>query len=154
MRPGGHGADPKQKRTKASLSRILFGVIFLLATAGSALAQEAGRVVSIVGTAEVFREGQWQPVSLGEALFPGQVVRTEPGSRMAIQLADESQLKVNANSQLVLKQVAPPTKRVAMGLMQTFLHLFSGEIWVRSLGQPLEIKTFRTYANCQPKYYI
>jgi tetratricopeptide (TPR) repeat protein len=146
MRLGGHGADPKQKRTKAS-SRILFGVIFLLATAGSALAQEAGRVVSIVGTAEVFRQGQWQPVSLGEALFPGQMVRTEPGSRMAIQLADESQLKVNANSQLVLKQVAPPTKRVAMGLMQTFLRLFSGEIWVRSLGQPLEIKTLSATAT-------
>jgi tetratricopeptide (TPR) repeat protein len=129
------------------LSRILFGVIFLLATDGSALAQEAGRVVSIVGTAEVFREGQWQPVSLGEALFPGQVVKTEPGSRVAIQLADESQLKVNANSQFVLKQGAPPTKRVARGLMQTLLRLFSGEIRVRSLGQPLEIETLAATAS-------
>ena len=95
----------------------------------------------------MLRAGQWQPVSMGGALSPGEVVRTGPGSRVAIQLANESQLKVNANSQFVLKQVAPSTKRVAMGLMQTLLHLFSGEIWVRSLGQPLEIKTLSATAT-------
>jgi tetratricopeptide (TPR) repeat protein len=62
-------------------------------------------------------------------------------------LADGSQLKVNANSQLLLKQVASPTKHVAMRLMQSLLRLFSGEIWVRSLAEPLEIETVAAVAT-------
>jgi ferric-dicitrate binding protein FerR (iron transport regulator) len=61
--------------------------------------------MSIVGTAEVLRKERWQSVSLHEALLPGDVVRTGPGSRVAVLLADGSQIKVNANSQLLLKQV-------------------------------------------------
>jgi ferric-dicitrate binding protein FerR (iron transport regulator) len=44
-----------------------------------------------------------QPVKLGQALLPGEVVRTGAGSRVAIQLLDKSQLKINANSHLELK---------------------------------------------------
>jgi ferric-dicitrate binding protein FerR (iron transport regulator) len=69
--------------------------------------------MSMVGTAEVLRQERWQSVSLHEALQPGDVVRTGPGSRLAVLLADGSQLKVNANSQLLLKQVASPTRHVA-----------------------------------------
>ncbi len=70
------------------LGRILCCVIFLLAIASPVLAQEAGRVVSIVGTAEVLWKGQWQPIRIGEALAPGEVMRTGPGSRVAVQLLD------------------------------------------------------------------
>jgi tetratricopeptide (TPR) repeat protein len=66
---------------------------------------------------------------------------------MAVLLADGSQIKVNANSRLVLKQVALPTRRVAMRLMQSLLRLFSGEIWVRSLAEPLEIETLAATAT-------
>ncbi len=97
--------------------------------------------MSIVGTAEVLRQERWQSVSLHEALQPGDVVRTGPGSRLAVLLADGSQLKVNAESRLALKQVASPTRHVAREMMSSLLRLFSGEIWVRSLGEPLEIKT-------------
>jgi tetratricopeptide (TPR) repeat protein len=126
--------------------RIFFGLIFFLVVACPTLAQEVGKIMSIVGTAEVIRKEQWQSISLHEALQPGDVVRTGPGSRVAVLLADGSQLKVNANSQLLLKQVASPTRHVAMRLVQSLLRLFSGEIWIRSLGEPLEIETLAATA--------
>src|ERR671914_2829835 len=122
------------------VGRVLFGMLLWLVIAGPVLAEEAGRVVSIVGRVEVLRAGQWQPVKLGEALSPGEVVRTRAGSRAAIQLLDKSQLKVNANSHLELKQVAPPVRKVGMEVLQTLLRLFSGEVWVRSYAEPFEIK--------------
>jgi tetratricopeptide (TPR) repeat protein len=127
--------------------RILFGLIFFLVVACPALAQEVGKIMSMVGTAEVLRKEQWQSVSLHEALQPGDVVRTGSGSRVAVLLADGSQIKVNANSRLALKQVASPTRRVAMRLVQSLLRLFSGEIWIRSLGEPLEIETLAATAT-------
>jgi tetratricopeptide (TPR) repeat protein len=126
--------------------RIFFGLIVLFVVACPALAQEVGKIMSIVGTAEVLRKERWQSVSLDETLQAGDIVRTGPGSRVAVLLADGSQLKVNANSQLLLKQVASPTRQVAMRLMQSLLRLFSGEIWVRSLAEPLEIETFAATA--------
>jgi tetratricopeptide (TPR) repeat protein len=127
--------------------RIFFELIFLLMAACPALAQEVGKVMSIVGTAEVLRKERWQSVSLHETLQAGDIVRTGPGSRVAVLLADGSQLKVNANSQLLLKQVASPTRHVAMQLIQSLLRLFRGEIWVRSLGEPLEIETLAAVAT-------
>jgi tetratricopeptide (TPR) repeat protein len=121
--------------------RIFFGLIFLLVAACPALAQEAGKIMSMVGTAEVLRKERWQSVSLYEVLQAGEVVRTGPGSRVAVLLADGSQLKVNANSHLELKQVTPPVRKAAMGVLQTILRLLSGEIWIRSYVEPFEIET-------------
>jgi hypothetical protein len=131
----------RRGRYSLVVGRVLFGMLLWLAIAGPVLAEEAGRVVSLVGRAEVLWAGQWQPVKLGEALSPGEVVRTGAGSRVAIQLLDKSQLKVNANSHLELKQVAPPVRKAAMGVMQTLLRLLSGEVWVRSYVEPFEIET-------------
>jgi tetratricopeptide (TPR) repeat protein len=121
--------------------RIFFGLIFFLAVACPALAQEAGKIMSIVGTAEVLRKERWQSVSLYETLQAGEVVRTRAGSRVVIQLLDKSQLKINANSHLELKQVAPPVRKVGMEVLQTLLRLLSGEIWIRSYAEPFEIET-------------
>jgi tetratricopeptide (TPR) repeat protein len=63
---------------------------------------------------------------------------------MAILLANGTQIKVNANSELLLKQIAPPSEglvAVSTRLVRTLLRLFNGEIWVRSYGEPLKIKT-------------
>ena len=121
--------------------RIFFELIFLLMAACPALAQEVGKVMSIVGTAEVLRKERWQSVSPHETLQAGDIVRTGPGSRVAVLLADGSQLKVNANSQLLLKQVASPTRHVAMQLIQSLLRLFrarsGSEAWAnRSRSRP------------------
>ena len=99
--------------------------MFFLVIACPAFAQEVGKIISLVGKAEVFRNRQWQPISVGETLSPGDVVRIGPEGRTAIQLADGSQLKINANSRLEIKQV---TSRpfVRVGVLQTLLRLFSG----------------------------
>jgi ferric-dicitrate binding protein FerR (iron transport regulator) len=135
------------RRVGMKSGRIFFGLIFFLVVACPTLAQEVGKIMSIVGTAEVLRKEQWQSISLHEALQPGDIVRTGPGSRLAVLLADGSQIKVNANSRLALKQAALPTGHVAVRLMRSLLRLFSGEIWIRSLGEPLEIETLAAVAT-------
>src|SRR5574337_247642 len=124
---------------------ILFCSIFLLLLSNCpAMAQEAGRIVTAVGNVEVFRAQQWQPVGLRYVLSPGDVVRTGPGSRAAILLSDEVQIKLNANSTLEVTEVMPPpgkAVRAAAGPLQTILNLLKGEIWSRSRGRPLQIRT-------------
>jgi tetratricopeptide (TPR) repeat protein len=124
---------------------ILFcSIVLLLLSISVAMAQEAGRIVSVVGKVEVFRTQQWQPVGLRHVLAPGDVVRTGPGSRVAILLSDEVQIKVNANSTLEIAEVMPPPgkpTRAAVGPLQTILNLLRGEIWSRSRGRPLQIRT-------------
>ena len=110
-----------------------------------ALAQDAGQIVSVLGTAEVLREGRWQPLSAEQTLAPGDTVRTGAGSRMAIQLSNGAQIKLNANSRLEFKQIAPPVEDgflfATTQALQNLLRILSGEVWVRSGGEPLEIET-------------
>ena len=110
-----------------------------------ALAQEAGGIVSVLGTVEVLRGGRWQAINAGGALAVGEVLRTGEGSRVAILLANGTQLKLNARSQLELKQVSPPPSEgfapAAAQVVQGILRVLGGEIWVRNSGEPLEIQT-------------
>ncbi len=117
-------------------------VIVLLLPFYPALAQEAGEIVSVVGTAEVRRQGRWQPVGTGEPLAAGEVLRTSDGSRAAVLLANGAQIKLNGNSQLELKQVTPrEIVPASNGVLQNILRLLGGEIWVRDNNQFLEIQT-------------
>lgn len=114
-----------------------------------ALAENGGQVVSVLGTAEVLREGRWQPVDAGAALAAGEVVRTGAGSRVAVLLANGSQLKLNANSQLELKRIAPPSEGLlpTTQMLQSVLRVLNGEIWVRNGGEPLDIQTVPATAS-------
>ncbi|MDE2181129.1 MAG: tetratricopeptide repeat protein, partial [candidate division NC10 bacterium] len=124
---------------------ILFcSIVLLLLGIRVAMAEEAGTIVSVVGRVEVFRARQWQPVGLRYVLAPGDVVRTGPGSRAAILLSDESQIKVNANSTLEIMAVMPAPgrpARAAVGALQTILNLLKGEVWSASHGRPFQIRT-------------
>lgn len=126
------------------LSVLFCSIVLLLLSISIAMAQEAGRIVSVVGRVEILRAQQWQPVGLRDVLVPGDVVRTGSGSRAAILLSDEVQIKVNANSTLEITEVmSPPGKaaRAAAGPLQTILNLLKGEVWSRSRGRPLQIRT-------------
>ncbi|MCU0807238.1 MAG: FecR family protein, partial [Candidatus Contendobacter sp.] len=106
--------------------------------------------MSVLGTAEVLREGRWQPVDAGAALAAGEVVRTGVGSRVAVLLANGSQLKLNANSQLELKRMAPPSEGLlptTTEVLRSVLRVLNGEIWVRNGGEPLDIQTVPATAS-------
>ncbi len=126
--------------------RICFSLVAFLIIAYPALAQEAGEIVSILGTAEVSRTGTWQSVAAGQTIKAGDVVRTGPGSRVALQLANGTQLKLNANSQLELKQLAPPLVRTSTQVLHNILRVLSGEFWFRT-DEPLEIQTLPATAT-------
>ena len=124
-------------------------LLFFLIPIRPALAQEAGQSVSVLGAVEIMREERWQPLGVGETLKVGEVVRTGADGRVAVQLANGSQLKINANSQLELKQIAPgegliPTKTHPL---RNILRLLGGEVWVRGNAEPLEIQTIPVIAT-------
>ncbi|MDS4021562.1 MAG: tetratricopeptide repeat protein [Candidatus Competibacter sp.] len=125
-------------------------LVLLLPSICPALAEEAGEVVSVLGTAEVLRDGRWQPAGPGEVLAAGEAVRTGEGSRVAILLASGTQLKLNSNSRLELKQVGPPSEGFAPAAVQAvqgILRLLGGEVWVRNGGEPLQIQTVPAVAT-------
>ena len=121
-------------------------LVVLLLPFHSALAQELGEIVSVVGIAEVLRQGRWQPIGTGESLAAGEMLRTGEGSRAAVLLANGAQIKLNGNSQLELKQ-AQAIVPTSNGLLQNILRLLSGEIWVRDNNQLLEIQTLPATAT-------
>jgi tetratricopeptide (TPR) repeat protein len=122
--------------------RVVVLVALLLwpsaSTAQTAVA--AGRIVSVQGRAEVERGGATHLAIPREPLHIGDVVRTGPTTRVAILLVNETRVKLNENSTLRIKAVAPrpvggflpATRRAA----QTVLELLGGEGWVGSPGQP------------------
>ena len=138
--------DDSWSRLKNQFHWLLF--IVLLFPFDTVLAQEVGEMVSVVGSAEVLRQGRWQPIRAGEPLTAGETVRTRDGSRAAILLSNGTQIKLNDNSQLELKQVAPreivPTSN---RILQSILRLLEGEIWVRDNNQSLEIQTLPATAT-------
>ena len=129
-----------------SLSRLAgawwLALAIMLLVAGSPVsAQTVGETVSVLGKAEVMRDGRWQELNPGGMLEAGEVVQTGDGSRLAIQLADGPQIKLNANSRLELKDkggIAP----VSTSVVQIILRLIKGEIHGKTdRGSLLEIRT-------------
>ncbi len=133
------------------LSPFFFGLILQLMLLNAALAQGAGEVVSTLGTVEVLREGRWQAVNAGASLVAGETVRTGAGSRAAILLTGGTQIKLNAHSQLELKQIVPLPSggfiSTATQTLQNILRVLSGEVWVRNSGEPLEMQTIPATAT-------
>lgn len=111
-------------------------------------AQTAGKLVSATGKVEVQASGQaqWQAAANGQTLNGGDTVRTGAQSRAAILLADETQLKLNSNSQLQLAAVRQTSNllvRVAQQgarADQSILNLSGGEAWVRSKKTPAAVR--------------
>ncbi len=128
----------------AWLSGICLILIALFLPFSVASAQGVGEIVSVLGTAEVFRDRHWQALTMGATVAAGETVRIGSDSRAAIQLSNGAQVKLNANSRMEFKQIAPPTEGIldtATQVLQNLLRVLSGEVWVRSGGEPLEIET-------------
>ena len=139
MRPLGRISMPRLAR-RIWIYLLLFA---LLVPLRSALAQAVvGEIVSVLGAVEVLREGRWRTTEVGATLVVGETVRTGADGRLALQLANGTQLKLNANSQLELKQIVPSggPAPAATGIVQNILRLLGGEAWVRGNGEDLEMQ--------------
>jgi len=125
---------------KFLLMPVLLGLIVAWTTLANA-AELAGRLVLIEGQVAVRPAGTavWQKARVHQNLVSGDMVRTGPNSRAAILSLDESQIKLNENSVLLLKSVAPsPRLRLgeiapaAQAQESSVYGVQQGEIWLRN----------------------
>jgi tetratricopeptide (TPR) repeat protein len=100
----------------------------------------AGKLVFIQGEVAV-RHGAghpWEPASIGQSLEPGDEVRTGPDSNASILCVDESQIKLNENTIVILKSIAPSprlqpvTPAKAQPPPSSLYQVPQGEIWLRN----------------------
>ncbi len=103
--------------------------------------QVGAKVLSVQGTVEVSMS-PWVPATVNQILSPGASIRTGAQSRAVILLADETQIKLNSNSQMVIREVRQASNlltRVAATAArdQSSLSLLKGEAWFRSKLKPV-----------------
>lgn len=127
---------------KKSLLATLFLGLALAWTPPAGAAELAGRLVLIEGQVAVRPAGTqiWQKARLHQNLVAGDMVRTGPNSRAAILCLDESQIKLNENTVMLLKSVAP-SPRLRLGEIApaaqakepgSIYGVQQGEIWLRN----------------------
>jgi len=113
------------------------------------LAQTAAKIISVQGRAEVLKGGRppWLPAANLQLLDNGDTIRTLAQSRAVILLADETQMKLNANSTLELRSIRQTSGLImriaqisAAQSDQSLLHLATGQIWLRSKLKPANVR--------------
>ncbi len=97
-----------------------------------AQAASAAEIVSVQGKAEsrASQESAWREAVVKQQLLPGAAVRTLDGSRMAVLLSDQTQVRLAPNSMLEIKQVGDGATRT------TQLQQNSGRTWAQSKNVP------------------
>jgi hypothetical protein len=78
----------------------------------------AGIVKHVAGAAAVIRSGQESPLTPGQPVLEGDVVRTGAGGRIGITLKDGTRLSLGANSEVRIDRFAyaPGEGRLALAL--------------------------------------
>jgi hypothetical protein len=105
----------------------LLTALLLAATTGlvvhAATASKSAEIVSLEGRGDfrVDAAQAWRAALVKQELLPGQFVRTGELSRMGLSFADQSQIRINQNTLLQIKEVAAPGSGG-----QTVLGLLSG----------------------------
>lgn len=109
----------------------LFGVVAWFA-AGAALAAPAATIVSLQGKGEMRPASvqDWRPARVHQGLDNGDFVRTLDLSQMGILFADQTQIRLNQNSQLQIKSAAD----AALGTA-TAVRLNAGRAWSQARPQ-------------------
>jgi len=100
-----------------------------------------GKLVSIQGQVAVRRgEGstRWEPAQAMQSLLAGDAVRTGPAPRASILCVDETQIKLNENTVIIMKSVAPsPRLPIVAPVTEktpspSRYEVLQGEIWLRN----------------------
>ena len=100
-----------------------------------------GKLVSVQGEVSVQAAGasQWEAGQVGQSLSAGDAVRTGPNSRAAILCVDETQLRLNENTIVILKSISPSPRLQPVTPAQekpavpsSHYEVPQGEIWLRN----------------------
>lgn len=84
---------------------LVLSVAVLLCLCSSVLANESvGSVKSVSGAAEIVRGEQVIPVTAGQSLFPGDLIRTKADGALGIILQDDTILSLGGESELRLSE--------------------------------------------------
>lgn len=116
-----------------SAGRLLALFLLLLAATGRLAGQTAadaqGRIVAAQGRVEhtEARRELWTNARLFQPLYVDERVRTVRASRAAVLFVDETQVKLNANAVLTVRQVRAPGAPAP-----TIFDLLEGEAWFRT----------------------
>jgi tetratricopeptide (TPR) repeat protein len=107
---------------------ILSGLILAPATAAAAdrCERPLGHIASIEGDVDVVPGGESPgvPVHLGQALCPGDVVRTGARSRAAVRFTNDGTFRLDQNTTLVLHAPAEP-ERSSVEVLRGLINFFS-----------------------------
>ena len=114
--------------------RVGLSAAALLALCASSVLASDAEIVSLVGKGEAKEttRADWRPAALRQKLAGGAFVRTGDLSQMALLMQDQTQLRLNQNSMLQIKEVAT-------GSEPTRLDLKAGRAWMRSKGQAANV---------------
>jgi tetratricopeptide (TPR) repeat protein len=103
-------------------------------------APTVGKLISLQGQVAVrrSRDTRWEAAQVGQSLKAGDSVRTGPASTTSILCVDETQIKLNENTVVILKSIAPsprlqPATPAAGGPPPaSHYEVPEGEIWLRN----------------------
>lgn len=116
---------------------------FLLPDSLEAMAESpmVGKLVTIQGQVAICRGNstQWEPAQVGQSLFAGDSVRTGAASLASILCMDESQIKLNENTVVIMKSISPSPRLQSVTPAQeqapappSHYQVPQGEIWLRN----------------------
>jgi len=110
----------------------MLGLMVLSAAATAAPIDAVAEIVSLQGNGE-YREAaepRWREARVRQQLAQGNFVRTGDSSRMAVLLADQTQVRLAANSMIQIKQVGDNRDR------GTVINQSAGRSWTQSKNVP------------------
>ncbi len=128
---------------KSADRAILPGTRIVIPISMLKLQPAPARVVAVNGAVSLVRaDGQSAEITVGTELFSGDRVTTGDGQSLRLQFADQSELQVQANSEVVLDKLS---QFKHSGMVDTRIRLNSGRIQTRvqqqKEGNRYEIKT-------------
>ncbi|MBM4294471.1 MAG: tetratricopeptide repeat protein [Deltaproteobacteria bacterium] len=120
------------------------------ATLADAEPPPAGRLILCQGEVQVRRAGalRWESARLHQEIFEGDALRTGAASQAAVLCADESQVRLNEKTLLILKSVAPSprlrpgevTPAAPKAPPTSIYQVPQGEIWLRNKREKFQFE--------------
>ncbi len=128
---------------KSAERAVLPGTRIVIPISMLKLQPAPARVVAVTGAVSLVRaDGQTAEIAVGTELFSGDRVITGDGQSLRLQFADESELQVQANSEVVLDKLS---QFKHSGMVDTRVRLNSGRVETRvreqKQGNRYEIRT-------------